>query len=257
MTRMLTVTRHGRELKFDEEGCLETPYVYRPLTTGQVYEEPFLEYIRSLGVAGDYLDVGAHLGTHTVWFATMCPSTHVHAFEPVGRYGDLVDRNIAANGLQERVTLHRTGVGDVAGRASNYLSPEHQVGFVEGTGEGVVEEFPVVRLDEAVRGRVGLIKLDVEGMEASALLGASRILSRDRPVVFAEAHSAEAAKELARLLARYGYQQTGKVFNASPTYEYAAPRRVGLERLRPAFVLLPPGVRRRIGRLRRRLRGAR
>ena len=254
---MLTVTRHGRELKFDEEGCLETPYVYRPLTTGKLYEEPFLEYIRSLGVVGDYLDVGAHLGTHTVWFATMCPSAHVHAFEPVGRYADLVERNIAANGLQERVTLHRTGVGDVAGRASNYLSPEHQVGFVEGTGEGVVEEFPVVRLDDAVRGLVGLIKLDVEGMEATALIGARRILSKDRPVVFAEAHSAEAAKQLGKQLGRYGYRQTGRVFNASPTYEYAAPRRVGLERLRPAVVLLPAGIRRRIGRLRRRLRGAR
>lgn len=38
-------------------------------------------------------------------------------------------------------------------------------------------------LDSLVHGKVGLFKLDIEGMEAQALLGASRVIQRERPVL--------------------------------------------------------------------------
>src|SRR3989344_2954084 len=40
-----------------------------------------------------------------------------------------------------------------------------------------------VPLDAVVTGKVGLFKLDIEGMEASALRGARRLISRDKPVI--------------------------------------------------------------------------
>jgi len=221
---MLTVEMHGVTIRFDDTGLLETPYVYRRAAAGNsVYEEPFLEHIRSLGLAGTYIDVGAHLGTHSLWFALLCPATRVHAVEPVSRYADVIRRNVAANGLADKVVVHQIGVSDRAGHAVNYLSPEHQIGFA-GEGSGVVESFQVRRLDELVRReRVVVIKADVEGMESLALAGATRILARHRPVVFAEAHSEEAARAVADVLAPHGYSATGRVFNATPTYEYTAP----------------------------------
>jgi hypothetical protein len=124
---MLSVERHGIKLLFDDGGFASTPYVYRPiLKKGELYEEPFLEYIRSLDLRGVYVDIGAHLGTHTVWFATMCPSTRVHAFEPLSRFADVVRRNVTLNELDGKVTLHQVGLSDRPGRATNTLSPEHQ-----------------------------------------------------------------------------------------------------------------------------------
>lgn len=218
---MLTITRHGRTLRFDDTGFQDTPYVYRPLTRGRMYEEPFLEYIRSLGRTGQYVDVGAHLGTHTVWFAALCPSTHVHSFEPVSRYAAVLRRNLVANALTGQVTVHPMGLGAEPGQAANYMSVEHQIGFVAGARDGVTETFPVQRLDDVVDGPVALIKLDVEGMEAAVLRGATRILAQHQPVIFAEAQSAAAARELARQLAPFGYRPTSRVFNASPTHEYS------------------------------------
>jgi FkbM family methyltransferase len=246
---MLTVRRHGTELRFDDEGFTETPWVYRPLVRERkLYEERFLEHIRSLDRRGVYVDVGAHLGTHTVWFASLCPATHVHAFEPVGRFAGVVQRNLAANGVSDRVTLHRVGLSDRAGRASNRLSLEHQVGFVD-EAAATDESFEIVRLDKVVRrGPVAVLKLDVEGMEAAALRGAGRILSKWRPAVFAEAHSPAAAEEIGQVLRRYGYQPTGRVFNATPTYEFTAPPRRGLERLRPWWFRLPAPIGRRLAR---------
>jgi FkbM family methyltransferase len=217
---MLTIQRHGVTIRFDESGFSELPYVYLPLARDRVYEEAFLEHIRSLDLVGAYVDVGAHLGTHTVWFAMLCRSTIVHAIEPVGRYADVVDRNVAANHLEGRVQVHRVGVSEHAGPATNYLSREHQAGFVA-NAEPVHESFPAVRLDELVPRPVVLIKLDIEGMELAALRGAERLLD-DRPVVFAEAHSEEELEGIDELLDQQGYRATGRVFNASPTYEWVA-----------------------------------
>jgi FkbM family methyltransferase len=217
---MLTIQRHGVTVRFDETGFTQLPYVYLPLERGKLYEEAFLEHIRSLDLVGAYVDVGAHLGTHTLWFAMLCRSTIVHAIEPIARYADVVDRNVAANGLEGRVVVHRVGVSDSAAPASNYLSREHQVGFVA-NAEPVRESFATVRLDELVERPVVLIKLDIEGMELLAIRGAERLL-QDRPVVFAEAHADEELDAIHELLAQRGYRATGRVFNASPTYEWVA-----------------------------------
>ena len=199
---MLTVKRGETELFFDDSGFTEPPYVYGPLLNDQVYEEPFLQHIRSLTRRGVYVDIGAHLGTHTVWFALLCPSTHVHAFEPVGRFAEVVRRNIAANGLADRVTLHQVGLSDRAGRAINRLSPEHQKGF--GPDPAWAEEqFEIVRLDDVLRRQpVAVIKLDVEGMEAAALRGARRVLSKWRPLIYAEAHSPQLVADVSGLTSR-------------------------------------------------------
>lgn len=246
---MLTLVRHGRTLRFDDTGLVETPYVYRPLARGRMYEEAFLEYIRGLGRGGQYVDVGAHLGTHSVWFATLCAATHVHAFEPVGRYAAVVRRNVIANGIDDRVTVHQTGLAAEAGEASNFMSVEHQIGFVDAARSGVVETFPVRRLDDVVEGPVGVIKLDVEGMEAQVLRGATRILAEHRPVIFAEAQSPAAARAIAQQLAPFGYQPTARVFNASPTHEYSTEPVTAWSRFRASRAGLAPVLRsvRRVG----------
>jgi FkbM family methyltransferase len=245
----LTIDRHGTTLRFDTTAFPdELPYVYGPLRKGKVYEEPFLEHIRGLGRRGEYVDVGAHLGTHTVWFAALCPATHVHAFEPVERYAHVAERNVEANGLSDRVTVYRLGLAALAGRARNHLSREHQVGF-ESTAHDVDEEFDVVRLDDVVSGPVAILKLDVEGMEPAVLRGSTRILERSHPVVFAECHSPEIATDIARQLEPFGYRPTGRVFNSSPTYEYAVPPRVRSDRLRRLYRRLPIGFRSAVRRL--------
>jgi FkbM family methyltransferase len=250
---MLTVTRHGVLLQFDDEGFVDTPYVYQPLHQGQVYEEGFLNHVRGLARSGVYVDVGAHLGTHTLWFAALCPSTHVHAFEPVSRFAEVVRRNVTANGLDAKVTVHQVGLSDKRGQATNKLSREHQIGFMT-DATAADEDFPIVRLDDVLRREpIAVMKLDVEGMEEAVLRGARRLLSRWRPVVYAEAHSDQAFEQIRQVLAEHGYQPTGKVFNASPTYEFMAPPRE--RRLtRRLWRRLPMSVRRPVGRALRRLR---
>jgi hypothetical protein len=76
-------------------------------------------------------------------------------------------------------------------------------------------------MDNVVGGKVTLIKIDVEGMEREVLAGATDVLRRHYPVVFAEAWTEDAKNRLSEMLKPLGYAWTGRVFNSTPTYEFA------------------------------------
>jgi FkbM family methyltransferase len=239
-------------MRFADEEYTETPYVLKPLLDGKVYEEDFLQRICDLGRAGVYVDIGAHLGTHTIWFAMQCPSTHVHAFEPVARFAEAVRTNVELNGLSGHVTVHEIGLAaSRSGEASNHLSREHAVGMSSDAPVAFDVVFRTARLDDLVRDRVAVIKLDVEGMEPQVLAGARRILDRDRPEVFAEAFTAVEREALEQALRPYGYRNAGKVSGTGqPVFRFTAPPRVGLERLRSTWRRIPAPIRGSVWRLR-------
>ncbi|GLY97582.1 FkbM family methyltransferase [Actinoplanes sp. NBRC 103695] len=231
---MLTITRHGITSQFDTSPWPdETPSLYRPFLQGVYYEQGFLDHIRALDLHGVYVDAGSCLGTHTVWFGVYCPSTYVHAFDPRERCARWTQMNVDANDLGAKTTVHNVGLGARPGSASADL-------------DGIVENFEVLPLDKIVKGKVAVIKIDVEGMEVEVLNGARRILRESRPHVFAEAFNKDEFEKIKVALAPYGYKATGKVFNSTPTYEFVPignPRELALKRAahklpKPLFNLL-------------------
>lgn len=125
------------------------------------YEWPNLEFIRSLQVDGVYVDAGAHIGTHTLYFALFCPATHVYAFEPCRRWCDTLNRNLAANGIT-RVTTYHSGL---VAKDGDSIPPD------------AGEIFPAATLDSFHIQGVKLIKIDVESMELAVLEGALETLA--------------------------------------------------------------------------------
>jgi hypothetical protein len=196
----IAVRFHGSEVSRDSPGR-----VFGALYRGRFYEEELLRYIYSLGLRGGaYVDVGAFIGTHTLFFAAVCGAERVHSVEPRPSSVRQLRANVALNAVGERVTVHHAAACDVPGRIV-----ADDGGHVRG-----------VRLSSVVRDRVVLMKVDVDGMEPEALRGAARILRRDRPVVFVTARSAPDYEAVVRTLRRYHYAPTGKCFNATPTYEF-------------------------------------
>ena len=69
---------------------------------------------------------------------------------------------------------------------STRLAWESSLGQAKSYLDHVWEHFDVVPLDQVVRGKVVVLKIDVEGMEDQVLKGAQGILRKYHPVVFAK-----------------------------------------------------------------------
>ncbi len=182
------------------------------LNRGRWYESEMLGYIRSLHLRGNYVDIGANIGNHSVFFATNTAADRVFSFEPIEQPRNTLNKFIELNNLWTKIT------------AIPYACSDHngEVNVVESVERDPTGSFPCRKLDDVVDVPVSLIKIDIEGAEVFALRGATQILSRDKPRMFIEVHDERHMKEVMGVIGPLGYKPTGRVWNASPTYEFAA-----------------------------------
>src|SRR5437588_2561781 len=114
------------------------------------------------------VDIGAHVGTFTVWAAMRAPGARVLAVEPNPETFPLLERNIRDNGLHGRVTAIHAAVGAAPGTGTLELV-EHSLGTrLARTDDGAIkvriETVPAL-LAQAAMDDVDLLKIDCEGME--------------------------------------------------------------------------------------------
>ena len=151
------------------------------LGQGQAFEPEILAALRHWVRPGNtVVDIGANIGYFTAHLARLVgDGGTVHAFEPEPANFALLTANMGANGLAW-VRLHQAAVGAQPGTATLHTS-EYNGGMhrlyesVCCTGPGF--DVPVLRLDQVLAGaHVDLIKIDIEGYEPAALLGAEDCL---------------------------------------------------------------------------------
>jgi FkbM family methyltransferase len=165
-----------------------------------------LVWRRALRDGGIFVDVGANVGTYTIWAAEQ--GAEVIALEPAADTFGLLEENISLNGYP--VTALRAAAGDHCGSAR----------FTAGldTGNSLAPDGPVVTdlvtVDSLIgERRVTGMKVDVEGFEIDVLRGAARALA-DRRIGLIQIewnHACSVAmgtdrRPIADLLAGYGYR---------------------------------------------------
>ena len=171
---------------------------------------------------GTAIDIGAHGGQITRLLADMVPRGQVIAVEPSG-YARSVLRTAMLFRPRRNVALVATALGAEPGVAvlATPLKRQRAMGYGTASlapeeGRAVVREpVPVVTLDALVQAmdipRVHLMKLDVEGYEASVLQGAAALLQRDRPAIYMEiardrlARAGATPEAIWEYLAGFGY----------------------------------------------------
>jgi FkbM family methyltransferase len=131
------------------------------------------------------LDIGAFKGDTAVYFADLVGAAgKVFSFEPVkANFNDLV-RNVRQNRLDDIVLPVNKACGRTSGNVRIATAP-HGSPWAFLSDERGVEDIEVTTVDEfvAVEGleRVDFIKLDVEGVESDAIMGAQKTIAAYRP----------------------------------------------------------------------------
>lgn len=131
------------------------------------------------------VEVGAHIGTHTVLLARLVgPWGRVYAFEPQRKTFRELYHNLALNGQTNAVPLrYAIGTGETRIIEMNPSTPGNEGGTGIGAGGDRAE---LRSLDSFGFERVSLLKIDVEHYEDEVLAGAVETIRRNRPVILVE-----------------------------------------------------------------------
>jgi FkbM family methyltransferase len=185
-------------------------------------EKPLLEWFsRNVGVAQTWLDVGAHYGYTAIALSRIVGDTgRVFAFEPVLSTAGCISRTRELNRLH-----HLTVVPFALDQSESPRTVE--LPLVRGMADSTIarsawtERIMTTSLDAVWSSlcggdrRVDGIKIDVQGMEFSALLGMREILARQRPKLVIEFHAGVDRRPILELLRTCGYAEQYQPIEAS------------------------------------------
>lgn len=192
------------------------------------YDSYIFERLKKLNLTGKTIfDIGAHVGFHTFYFAQLVgPKGKVYAFEPNPNNLERINIQLEENkNLKKIVTVCDIALSDKKGEeiftlSANVESGHSSGGFIESAdtiwekSAFMVRNFVDIKvktipLDDAksigINHTPDILKIDVEGAEASVLRGARKTIVAHKPLIFVEAHSIKAMFDVMKFFSEVSY----------------------------------------------------
>lgn len=192
-------TNHGTFLT-----CHNDVVFVEHLAKGIVYEEDIVfKYIISRFQKMDptipkvILDIGGHIGSHTVLYSKYIPNSTIYTFEPQKELYKILNMNLSVNNITN-VNTFNCAVGENIGNctmsAMLYDGYNAQIsydtdrllnygGITIGVGGEPIEMIPIDSLNLSA---CHYMKIDVEGAEALVFLGAINTIRKYKPFIMFE-----------------------------------------------------------------------
>ena len=182
--------------------CLQNDIVFNSeMSRGKIYEEELiLKNIIPLFNASDnmvFLDIGAHIGSHSVIYSKLCPNSRILAFEPQSTIFNILNHNIQQNNIKNCSSYNNAiGHTNMDTTMSKYLYDGYnceieyntnKIFNYGGIGLGKNGEYvKMITIDSLDLERCDYIKIDVEGAEILVLTGALNTINKYHPIIFFE-----------------------------------------------------------------------
>lgn len=164
------------------------------VAVGALFEEGLRKEINALLKPDDILfEVGAHIGTWSVFLAQVIKEGELHVFEPVPINYQKLQANISLNKLTN-VKTYPCAIGKQIGEATLSVpdTDAPAVGSLYSQGDAQCEiQVPLDTIDHLAQehGRwPTFLKIDCEGAEADVLRGAQKALANSVRAIFIEVH---------------------------------------------------------------------
>jgi FkbM family methyltransferase len=161
------------------------------------YEQDVTEVLNTLKLKeGLIVNVGANIGFYSIFLASAFPkATKVLAIEPNPEAFRLLQKNIIRNELSNRIQAIQTCIGDTDGKTTlSVIDGMPEYSSIGGIAHPGVASFVQASVEVAIaplsnvvgEERVSLIFVDTEGAEETVFGGATKILLRDKPLLYFE-----------------------------------------------------------------------
>lgn len=140
------------------------------------------------------IDVGANIGYYTILLADKVEKTgKVYAFEPDKTNFEILKKNVETNNLKN-VEIINAAVGNKTGKIKLHKSKEnlgdHKLYKTPlGCAASPLDEgetVKIIKLDEFIKEKIDVIKIDTQGWEPEVIKGAKKIIAKNRPIMFLE-----------------------------------------------------------------------
>lgn len=197
---------------------------------GEYSELEFAVLSQLINDSGAVVEVGANVGSITVGLARRAAEfgQTVYAYEPQPFIFQNLNANLALNALSN-VQAYPLACGATA--TTLYFSPpdytqENNFGAVELRSEPRAQDMavPCITLDQHLAGvQVGLIKVDVEGLELEVFKGSQQLIQRCRPILYFENDRVALSTALIHWVQAQGYRlwwHTPPLFNPHNFNDY-------------------------------------
>jgi len=196
-------------------------HLFKTIRAKRFYELDLLEAIRSRRRKGIYIDAGANIGNHSIYFAGECLSTKVYSFEPYPYTFNILKYNIEYNNFKEKIVGQNVALSDrlcyLGIKLPTNICNIGRIEMVEGGEEVRCSTLDVSCLDPCIKDDIAVIKIDVQSYEIKVLRGAVGVLEKYKPLLSIECTTLRELKQVETFLRPYNYKRVGK-YCATPTY---------------------------------------
>ena len=165
------------------------------------YDEATLNKIKDLNVKGTYVDVGAHIGNHSLFFKLFCNSDKVISIEGNTLNYNFLITNIKQNNLNENIISYNNIIDEYddiekkIGHSTLYNNNSGCSLVIENDSNinnyNYIQINKTKKLDTILKNEtnITLIKLDIEGYEYQALQGCRKTIEKYHPIIVIELHT--------------------------------------------------------------------
>jgi len=167
-------------------------FIQREMMQGHFFEEEELKNVSTLlNKDSTILDVGAHIGSHTIYWSKITKVKLVYAVEPILRAYKMLLANLALN-YCHNVNVDYIGLALGKEHETRYASQnfENNLGstsLVSKSFDSQREQITVVPGDVLFADKaIDFIKIDVEKMELDVLDGLKNTIQKNKPIIFIE-----------------------------------------------------------------------